>query len=352
MCVCVRMLMKVLKGFCTLDHVEIAPPAPSLPPSLPPPPPPTPTFTPAKIVVEFLFKAYRKLLERRILHIPANDNSAHTNVMVLNPSFDHLNIVETAALIAIKAIGNCHDPLATVSNRVVLCACLALSCKAAVDYDAFPGVKRTIHYNTILAVVYHTIFGEFVAFGKLERNPYWLHDLLTMTEINILGCAGDDLFRFCNETHSELFELVLCHVAAADPPEYDVGRIAIRNTVKYYVLAMLGGGASSRLRRVANARPTPDVLNALGAIAVASINVVSADGSTVFSLSSTVRAWADGSLRAHQALALEIVDSVASMMGTRPDLRAFEDDRLCGPIVLKRTMLLVSARLAAGTVGD
>lgn len=212
---------------------------------------------------------YRRLLLRNVFDPRVARGSA-----LDSPLVDGWNVVETVCLLLVRVAPMidrevlCHK----MDLRLLLCACVCIACKNALDWDAFSPLGATQYRKTPLAVVYHTIFERLVwDWNDLEMHARALQQNIEEFEYYVIAKAGCDLFRILNDTPTLRFEYcVLCAVGDRMDAESEALACRLRNVVSFYVYNVLNG-TDEVLFELVTAPQTAEVTNALALAAIETV---------------------------------------------------------------------------------
>mgnify|MGYP006101323323 CR=1 FL=1 len=217
---------------------------------------------------------YRRLVSRRVFYprvVSCEGSSLYT------PSVDGWNVVESACLLFFNAVGPITNDtlIEQMEARLVLCACVCIACKNALDHDAFPQLRATQYRHTPLAVVYHTVFERVVpAWNGLEMDALSMQRSIEEAEGHVIKQADNELFRLLNDTPTLRFEADVLDMTADEWWLDGFGRgksvCLLRNIVSFYVYQTLIS-ADEEVRTIAAMRPTVESTRAFAVIAVESL---------------------------------------------------------------------------------
>ena len=214
---------------------------------------------------------YRRLVSRRVFYplvVSCEGSSLYA------PSVDGWNVVESACLLFFHAVGPLtRDTLIEqMDARLLLCACVCIACKNALDHDAFPQLRATQYRHAPLAVVYHTIFTRVVpAWNGLEMDALSMQRSIEEAERHVIKQADNELFRLLNDTPTIRFEADVLDMMADEGWLDGFMRAKsvclLRNIVSFYVYQTLAS-ADEEVRTIAALRPTVESTRAFAGIAV------------------------------------------------------------------------------------
>lgn len=248
-----------------------------------PPPPSVPAYPvcesmpetgPYADVLGVTRSGYRRLVSRRVFH-PLVASCAGSSLYT--PSVDGWNVVESACLLFFRAVGPMTKDtlIEQMDARLVLCACVCIACKNALDQDAFPQLRVTQYRHTPLAVVYHTVFERVVpAWSGLEMDALSMQRSIEKAEGHVIKQADTELFRLLNDTPTLRFEADILDMAAdewwLDGYRHGKSVCLLRNVVSFYVYQTLIS-ADEEVRTIGAMRPTAESTRAFAVIAVESL---------------------------------------------------------------------------------
>jgi len=264
-------------------------------------------------------EAYRRLVMRRIFY-PRGD---HTSQHIQNPFVDGYNVVESTCVLVANGLGAVSNDQMThcIKDRIMICACLCIVCKNAVDHEGFPGLRNGQFRRTPLAVVYHTLFEVLIQhFSRVELDVEWLQQNVESAEGAIL--TGNGIFRVLNDTPTMRFEIDALERLLAGSKEDTVRTLSIlRNIVSFYVYMMLVC-ADVQLNELVTARPTDALIDALASIAIRTIAVCEDAGGPVIWSPPSLNSWCQPS-----AISARILDAaLARAMCEESDAMSYPFD--------------------------
>lgn len=204
--------------------------------------------------------------------------ASHTSSSLYIPSVDGWNVVESACLLFLQTIGPVtkYTIIEKMDTRLVLCACVCIACKNALDSDAFPKLRDTLYRHTPLAVVYHTIFECVVTdWNDLEMDAQYMQKSIEEAEGRVIKQTKDELFRLLNDTHTLRFEADVFHITTGDgcldvDCRFETLVCRMRNVVSFYVYHALIS-SDEEVRTIAAMRPSVESTRAFAEIAVESM---------------------------------------------------------------------------------
>ena len=170
-----------------------------------------------------IFSGYESLVMRSVffprwgLKLTKNASSCaftttkRIDAMTAHPAFDAWNVVESVCkMMAVVVLPSFPKPLESVTGRLMMCACMSVCCKNAVEQFAFPLLDGTEFRKSPLAVVYHIMFEPIIeSWSAYELDPAWVHSRIERAEADVIERLDGKLFHVLNNGPVSCFEMEL-----------------------------------------------------------------------------------------------------------------------------------------------
>ena len=291
----------------------------------------------ATAVSAFLVKAFDKLCKQGVLQTTT--------------PWDETNTVEVALMLALRIVEVPEAGLGSdMPQRLLLCACLTLACKAPLDSPAFGRLAVTQYRHAPLALVYHHMFNAVVTWSDRERRLEWLQRQLEIVEGWILTTASVNLFATLNNSPTEVFTVVA--MDALNPTErHDSENLrgvhAMRNVVAFYVFSALSGHDDDMRRRIGEQPFEHDLQLALRCLAVLSVIICNENRlAPHFKIARSLASWASDSNLSAIAHAIQLIRIAKDVRDRSFERRCrFATEPIFGILVTYKIMKLVEADL-------